>query len=141
MSNALETQGVIFKVGDTTSPFGFSAIGEITSFTGPGGSASVIDVSHLGSTAREKIMGLPDEGQFSFEGNYLTGDTNGQQALQADRAARTLRRFQISLTDSPATLVEFNGYVLEFSLSGGVDAVIAYSCTIEITGAVDWDVT
>lgn len=134
---SLETQGVVIARGDGGGPEVFNAIGEVVSFQGPGGSASVIDVTHLGSAAKEKRMGLMDEGQFTFEMNLDTADTQ-HDGLRADRAARTLRNFQVTLTDSPATVISFSAYVLSFSIQGAVDDKIAASVTLEISGAVTW---
>lgn len=139
MTDAIPTQGVVVARGNGASPEVFNAIAEIRSFDGPGGSASVIDASSLDSTAREKLMGLPDEGQFSFEANLVKGDTNGQDALRADRAARVARNFKVTLPDgSPETEITFTAYVLEFRITGGVDEVITAAITLEITGAVSY---
>lgn len=137
MSSAIETQGTELKRGDGATPEVFTTVGEVVSFTGPGGSASVIDVTHLLSTAREKRMGLPDEGQFTFEVNLIPSDT-AQIGLRTDRAARTLRNFQLVLTDVATTTLSFAAYVTGFSLSGGVDNVTKASVTLEISGAVTW---
>ncbi|MDY6844227.1 MAG: hypothetical protein SVW57_09090, partial [Thermodesulfobacteriota bacterium] len=74
-------------------------IGDITSFNGPTGSAAVIDVTNLGSTAKEKMMGIPDEGQFSFEVNLNTTATALHRTLKDDRAERAERTFDVRLTD------------------------------------------
>ena len=134
-SSALETQGVLIQRGDGASPEVFTTIPEIVSFDGPGGSASEIDVSDLASSAREFRMGLKDEGDFSFEMMYLPNNAQ-HSGLQDDRTNRTLRSFQIVLTDSPQSYLKFTGYVREFSISGGVDDVIRASVTLRISGAV-----
>jgi len=134
-SSALETQGVLIQRGDNASPNVWSAIPEIVSFDGPGGSASEIDVSDLDSTAREFRMGLKDEGDFSFEMMYLPNNTV-HSGLQDDRTNRTLRNFRVVLTDSPQSTMTFTAYVREFSVSGGVDDVIRASVTLRISGAV-----
>ncbi len=136
-SNALETQGVVFKRGQGDDPETFTAVGEVVSFSGPGGTASVIDVTSLESTAREKLMGISDEGQFTFDMNMVP-DNAQQIGLKDDRAARDLRNFRLELTDIPATILSFAGYVLGFALAGGVDDKITASVTVEITGAVTW---
>lgn len=135
-STALETQGVTLAISDeTASPWTYDTVGEISNFTGPGGQATVIDVSDLDSTFREKRMGLPDEGQFSLDIFYVPADV--QHALfRTQRASRALTYFQITFTDSPATVWTFAGYVLGFEVSGGVDDVVKASVTIEITGAI-----
>lgn len=135
---SLETQGVTIARGDGGTPTEiFSAIGEVISFQGPGGSASVIDVTNLSSLAKEKRMGLGDEGQFTFELNLDTADAE-QTGLRADRTARVLRNFELTLTDSPATVLSFSAYVLSFSIQGGVDDKVGASVTLEISGVVTW---
>ena len=62
----VESQGTTLGRGDAASPEVFTSIGEVTQIGGPTGSATVIDISNLSSTRREKIMGLPDEGQVNI---------------------------------------------------------------------------
>jgi len=134
MSN-LESQGTVLQVGDGASPEVFTACGEVKEIGGPSGSAPVIDVSNLSSTKREKIMGLPDEGQVSIQCNYDHNDTV-QAALRAARTARTAKNFKIITSDSPSETLSFTAYVLEFSLSFAVDEVVTLTVTLEITDAV-----
>jgi len=135
-SQALEAQGTVLKIGDSASPEVFTAIPEIKNFTGPGGSAAVIDVTDLSSAAKEKRMGLADEGQLSFVIHYIPSDTQ-HAALRAARASRVETNFQIEFTDaSPATVWSFSGFVTTFSVAGSVDGVIEGNVTIEITGAI-----
>jgi hypothetical protein len=135
-SQALEAQGTVLKIGNGASPEVFTAISEIKNFTGPGGAAAVIDVTDLSSLAKEKRMGLADEGQLSFVLHYIPSDTQ-HAALRAARASRVETNFQIEFTDaSPSTVWSFSGFVTNFSVSGSVDGVIEGNVTIEITGAI-----
>lgn len=136
---AIESQGITIGMSDgSMSPITYNDIGNITSFTGPGGQASVIDVTNLDSTAKEKLMGLPDEGQFSIDIN-LDPDNTQHQALRTARANRALTYFKITLTDtSPATAITFQGYVLGFSINGSVDQVVKATVTIEVDGPVSY---
>ena len=131
----LESQGTVLKIGDGNSPEVFTAVGEIKEIGGPSGSAPVIDVSNLSSTKREKIMGLPDEGQVSMSLNYDHNDAQ-QTALRTARTARTAKNFTIETSDSPSQTLSFTAYVLEFSLSFAVDEVVGLTVTLEITDAV-----
>ena len=131
----LESQGTVLQIGDAASPEVFNAIGEIKEIGGPTGSAPVIDVSNLSSTRREKIMGLPDEGQVSLGLNYDHNDTY-QAALRTHRANRTPANFRIITSDSPSETIAFTAYVLEFSLDFSVDAVVNLTVTLEITAEV-----
>jgi hypothetical protein len=93
----------------------------------------MIDTSHLKSTRKEKIMGLPDEGQFALTINWVPDDT-GQIAVQAARASRLVKHFKVTYSNS--SIQTFDGFVLGFSSSGAVDGKMAGSITIEISGAV-----
>lgn len=134
-SNALSSQGVDLKIGDGTSPEAFTSIGELTGIDGPGGQASVQDVTDLLSVAKEKKMGLPDEGQITLEMNFLPQDTQHAQ-LRTDRVNQTERNFQLVFTDSPATTWSFSAYVTGLSISNAVDATMTGSITLEVTGAI-----
>lgn len=135
-SNAIETQGVVIKRGDGTgSPETFTVIPEVISFDGPGGSGNVIDVTDLSSLAKEKRMGLHDEGQLTLEINYIP-DNTVHADLRSDRENRTLRNFQIVFTDTSDTTFDFAAFVTGFSISGGVDGVVTASVTLEISGAI-----
>ena len=136
MPSAIESQGVVlaYSIG---SPTEFVTIANVTGFNGPGGAASVIDVSNLASTAKEKLMGLPDEGQFTLDLN-LDPDAASHQALRNQRAARARTEFKITFTDVTPAVAQFSGFVLGFSIQGAVDAAIKASVTIEIDGPVTW---
>ena len=129
----ISAQGIVITMDPgATTPV---VISNVTSFDGPSGSATVIDATTLASTAKEKLMGLPDEGQFSFEFNYDPNNTS-HLALANARAARALKTFEVDFngTDKAA----FSGYVTNFSVQGAVDDLVAGAATIEITGAVTW---
>ena len=134
MPSAIESQGVVlsYSVGSPTS---FASIGNVTGFNGPGGAASVIDTTNLASTAHEKLMGLPDEGQLTMDINY-DPDNASHIALRAARRARTRVEFRITYTDTTPTTDTFFGYVLGFAVQGAVDQQIKASITIEIDGPV-----
>ena len=134
MPSAIESQGIVlsYSIG---SPTEFAPIGNVTGFTGPGGAAAVIDISNLDSTAKEKLMGLPDEGQLTLDINY-DPDNASHIALRGARRARTRCEFSIALTDATPTTLSFFGYVLGFSLTASVDAALKASMTIEIDGPV-----
>ena len=133
MSNAIETQGFKFEIGNGDSPLTYTEVKEVVSFNGFDGKASEIDVTHLRSTAKEFLMGLRDFGNFNLETNYLPSDA-GQDAMRAAQASREVQDFKITFSDD--TSATFQGYVLSNPLSGGVDSKVSGSFDIRITGAV-----
>lgn len=135
-SNAIDAQGIVIAIGDGATPTeAFTTIPEVKSFSGPGGSASVIDVTDLQSAAKEKRMGLQDEGQLTLSINYIP-DNAVHQGLRTDRANQTKRNFRMTFTDTGATVWDFAAFVTGFSVSGGVDGVVEASVTLEISGAI-----
>lgn len=137
---AFGSQGTLFYWSSSTSPTTNNPIGEVKSFNGPSGSAGIIDKSHLGSTAKEKMIGLPDEGQITFECNLLTSAASGQQMMRADRRTRSQKAWSIIFADATASPTRLNGvgYCTGFAVSGGVDDVVKASITVEIDGGVSW---
>lgn len=132
---ALRSEGTVLSRGDGETPEVFSPLGTVRSITGMGGgSPTVIDVSHLGSAFREKLLGLRDEGQLTFELQW-DGEDETFRAIWADRAAGTLRNWRIELPDDPSTVFTFSAYVMTAELSIETDAAVTVSVTLEISGA------
>ena len=88
-STAITAQGIAIARFGTTA---FETIPNVVSFQGPGGQAAVIDVTNLASTAKEKRVGLRDEGQLSLTLHYNPDDLV-HQGLRTDRANRVRRQF------------------------------------------------
>lgn len=132
MSNASQAQGISLsiKVGSA-----YVHIAEIKDFSAFGGSAAVIDITNLDSQAKEKLMGLQDFGQVTFNFNHIASDA-GQVALETAKASRLKQDFNLTLTDTPATTYSFSAFVLSKGISGGVEQAVSGSCTVEITGEV-----
>ena len=131
-STAITAQGIAIARKGIAA---FETIPNVVSFQGPGGQATVIDVTNLTSTSKEKRVGLRDEGQLSLTLHYDPANTV-HQGLIADRAARTRQQFQITFSDATPTIWTFYGYVTQFNVQGGVDAVVQASVTIEIDGEI-----
>ena len=134
---AIEAQGCRFFWSTSTAQSTAQKIGEVTDFNGPGGAAAVIDISHLESTAKEKLIGLRDEGQFGMTLNYNPTDA-GQIALKADRASRTKRKGLIKFNDTATNMAVFKGYCQQFQIQGAVDGKVVANTVIEITGGVTY---
>ena len=143
----IESQGTVFFWSATTaaSTAATRTVGQVVGFTGPGGAANVIDVTHLGSTMREKRMGLPDEGTFTMDVLLDMTESSGQQSIRADRATRTMKKAVVMLNDSTVaasqTRISFDAYCTGFSVTGAVDDVVKAAVTLEITGAATYSST
>ena len=134
---AIVSQGCVLYWSTTTSLSTVISVGQVVGFNGPTGSANVIDASHLGSTAKEKMIGLRDEGQITLDCLLAPADS-GQVKLRECRAARTQGNWAIKMTDTAITMLNGHGYVSGFSVTGAVDQIVKASITIEISGAVTY---
>lgn len=135
-AQTIESQGVVIQIA-VGSPTSYQTINNVFDFSGPGGQASVIDITNLASTAREKRMGLPDEGQFSFNIHFNPDDTS-HQAIRDARKNRTACELRVTFTDTTPTTATFACNVLGFVVGGSVDDVVKVAVTCEINGAVTW---
>lgn len=136
-TKAFNAQGTVIKRGNGASVESFTSIGEVKNFNGPSGSANVLDATHLESTAREKVMGLPDEGEITLTMNF--DPTSAQhQGLIADRANRVKRNFEQVFSDTGAAKASFAAYVTGFAIVGAVDAICEANVTLAISGPLTW---
>jgi hypothetical protein len=135
-TSALESQGMIIAYLDVSgSPEVYTTIPEVSSISGPDGSASEINVSDLSSAAQEFKMGLIDSGSVTLEFFYIPQNAV-HSTLRTNWSTNILTGFRITYTDSPETTHTFNAYVQNFSISAGVDAALVGSMTLRIDGIV-----
>ena len=121
---------------ESATPGTFTTIGGVRTFSGPGGQANVIDATTLSSTGKEKLIGLKDEGQLSLSCVHLPTDP-GQILVQSARATGLAKNFRITFSDPDDTVMEFSGFALGYTMSGGVDELTAVEIAIEISGAIE----
>jgi hypothetical protein len=123
----------------TTSASTLVAIGEIVDFSGPGGQAAVIDVTHLQSTVKGKVMCVSDEGQLTLGLNFEATNA-GQISLRDARSARSKRKCTLKFPASGGSTIAavFEAYCLGFTVSGAVDSKQSANVVIEIAGQVTW---
>ena len=135
-SNAVSGVGTQFKraEGDSSAPT-FTAISEINSISGPNMSRDTIDVTSLDSTGgyREFIGGFRDGGELTMEMNFTIA---GFDLMKDDFESAALRDYQVVLSDTGNTTLEFAGLVTSLGLTVPMDDKITASVTIKISGEV-----
>ena len=127
-STAITSKGTDITIGAV-------AIANVVSFTGFDGESAEIDVSNLQSTSKEYLVGLSDGGgSFTMEVHPDFSDP-GQEAVRAAALSGASSAFVLTLSDlSTAT---FNALVKNgTSMNGAVDAAIAGSFSLKVTGDV-----
>jgi hypothetical protein len=91
-------QGTLLHINVDGSPTNFQKIGTSRLLRVRAARDTVLDASNLDSVAREKLPGLPDEGQFTFKINLDPADTV-HLAVKTARRNRTLCEFKLTLTE------------------------------------------
>ena len=119
----------------TASPQTFSKVGNVQDFTPDGGTATVIDVTNMDSTAKEKRQGLQDNGNYAL--TYDADDTDvGQLRLLAARAAQAVVVFK-QFYPGGLKIRAWQGFVQKVTEpAAGVDKVLRSSATIVVTGPI-----
>jgi len=102
---------------------------------GPGGAAAVIDATTLVNKAKRKRMGLADEGQVNCTVHYVPGNL-AHETLRTARKARKAVQLELAFADEPTTYWSFEGYVLSFPVTAGVDALVESAVSIEVNGEI-----
>ena len=137
---AKESQGIIAYWATTTTYATAAAnvVGEVMGFSGPGMNVNVIDVTHLQSTAKEKMIGLYDGGDITLNVNCVVTD-DGQTKLRECLAARTKGSLLLQLiTAATSQKIGVEGYCTGLSITGAVDNVLKSDVTIAVTGGVSF---
>jgi hypothetical protein len=135
---AKESQGIIAYIATTTVVSTNIAVGEVVGFSGPSLTANVIDVTNLGSTAKEKLVGVYDGGQITLNCNCLVTDS-GQTKAREMLAARTKGSLMIQLSSAATTQkINLEGFVVGLNITGAVDAKLAADLTWAVTGGASF---
>jgi hypothetical protein len=120
----------------TATPVAFTEIDDVKSIKFATGSRTEMDVTNLKSTAKEKILGLKDNGS-------VTGDINidltspGQTAFRASLGSDDVKVFRVTLPGSAGTCT-FNGQAKKLDESGAVDSPFSGSYEIAVKGDYTW---
>jgi len=130
--------------GDGASPENFVSILGIKSISGPSMSRDIHDVTDMQSgTFREKIGGLVDGGEITFEANFLPRDPTQYQEEggfmgEFDMSSCDSRRnWRILIPDcvgEPPSYFEFAGIVSGMNVEMPMDDVMGFSGTITVSG-------
>ena len=132
-TSAIMAQGVVLtREGDP--------IAEITKISPQSNKQDTVDVTTLSSVGnyREFIAGWKDAGELQIEGNFVAGDTLGQQMLLADFEAGTVSSYVLTFPTAITATLAFEALVTEFGIGGfAVGDKVPFSATLKISGASD----
>jgi hypothetical protein len=118
----------------------YHAIQGVTNIGGPNFSKAEIDVTHMGSTAKEyKAAALSDAGTLTFGLQYApTNFVHSYIVSQSAMAGGATDIFRMTFSD--ASKWGFSGSFLEFNLNADDPAqgILTADCSVRLTGAVNF---
>jgi predicted secreted protein len=143
--NALLGQGCVLATAtNAAGTVGLTVIGEVGSLSGPTMSSDQIDVTSMESLGgfREKIAGLTDPGELSFDIFYVPDNASHQLLLDL-LLAKNVKYWQLQLPIAPGAVVpsgvwQFQASVTAFEADIPVDDAMKASITLTISGLPDW---
>jgi Lambda phage tail tube protein, TTP len=141
MSQKLLTAGSTFEITELGSPHAWVVCGGVTGVSGlRSGTAAEIDVTDLQSSAKEFLLGFPDEGTATVDLIYDPADP-GQVILETLKNSLDVNEFRVGIRNPLAgspdrTYFTFSARVTTFPFTLGVDAAITGSVGLRITGSV-----
>lgn len=125
-----------YSSAGTATPVAWTQIKEIKNIKFATGSRSEIDVTNLDSTAKEKILGLKDNGSVTGDINIVLADP-GQIAFRASLGSDVVKDFRVTLPSSTG-VASFQGQAKKLDESGGVDGTFSGSIEITVKGDYSW---
>ena len=132
--NTLAAQGYgTYTSGGIWTPKTMTEVGEVRGITGAfDGEAQDIDVTHLRSTGKEYLTGLPEFGNVALNLWLPSTADAGQTRLRNLRETQTAEAFTITLASG--LVAAFVGLVKSFALTGlEVDGAVQVSCAIKVS--------
>lgn len=137
MTTALIGYGATLSIGNVATN-ALTVIAEVTGISLPNPETAEVEATHFGSPnrRREYIAGLIEDGEGTFEINYVPGGATAA-LIQGVQNAGLTRAFKIVLPNTTGTW-EITGSLIirSFERQVPIDDLMTASLTVRFTGAV-----
>lgn len=142
-TSAMNAHGTLLKLGDGAMSEAFTTIAEVLDINGPNLARGSLDAtSHSSGGWKEKVAGIKDGGQVTFDINWVPGNathanSTGLLSFFDDGEAHN---FQLVENDASTLTWSFAAICTGFTTTKPVDGIRKGSITLDITGAVTYPV-
>lgn len=109
----------------------FAQVGQVHNIGAPSGEANDIETTHLDSTAKEYLIGLPDNGSIEIGMNALSGDAGHSVAIAAlnDQNRRWLK-----VIWSNGNVWSITVLIKKYTWSAGIDNKVDAAMNMRTSG-------
>ena len=139
---ALKAQQSFIEVfNNTVSPGAYAEIEEVNNITGPDGKAKLIDTTHLRSTGKEYLQGIPDFGQIALDLNF-TGATQQIFLRNMYSSQSPAKPFRLRIPDDVTAfhhVFTFNAICTSWALDLKTDDKAGLKINLQISGGVTYE--
>jgi hypothetical protein len=127
--------GAVLKIGNVASPTAFATIEGIHNGPEGGGwAARVIEAIHHSSTVVKKKASFLDLPDLTFSIYFDSADTV-HGTLQTAAQAKTVKKFEYTMTDTGGQIMTFDGVVTNFTFSNNPEEWNVANVTVSFFGA------
>lgn len=141
MTDARIGYGTIYEIWDAslTTP-AFVEVAEVINVTPGEATADRIDATHMQSPnrRREYISGLIDNGEASFEINWVPGSATDELLRDLFESGETVEHRITFPGDAPRPTVTFDASIIGFSKAIPIDDRMTATITVAVSGAETW---
>ncbi|NLN25333.1 MAG: hypothetical protein GX163_06740 [Bacteroidetes bacterium] len=133
--------GTQFKLGDSSLPETFAAIGGLKSISGIGASRDPIDISTLETNGWDQIMpGIKKSKQITLEVNFDTDDATHDWDTGLISNFNDNVKANAQLVFPNGVIFSFEVYVVDFEINGfEVDGIISGTFIVKPTGIMSFN--
>ena len=136
MATRVPAKGTVLSVGGASSNAAYSPQAQVRSIGDLGGDAGEIDCTDLASTAKEFLMGLPDNGECPVTLAFDPA-TAAHVAFFTRHTTQELTYYKVILADVGVMEWKFRAYVKGFKITGMTpDNLIEAVATLRLSGAI-----
>lgn len=137
VNKAVSTQGFKLEIAPPVTgggPLVYTEVSQETDIPDPSTTTSDLDATNLASTEKEYINGLGDSSVINITGQRVSTDA-GQNLLR-DNVGLAPVTFRNTYSDG--SILTYTATIKKFGVTGSVDAVMMFTCSIRATGAQTW---
>jgi predicted secreted protein len=139
MTDARIGYGTIYEIFDPVAKK-FVAVAEVINVTPGEATADRIDATHMQSPGRrrEYISGLIDNGEASFEINWVPGSATDERLRTLFESGQTVQHRITFPGGAPRLTVTYEASIIGFSKAIPIDDRMTATITVAVSGAETW---
>lgn len=127
-------KGIQFQISNGAATPVYTTVAEVTDLQGPGITVPTTELTHHQSEAGEHAAGIPDWGEVTIEGNFLSDHATQDDATGLISTLGSENDCRIVWPNAAATTWSFAAMMTAFRPSAPVTGKLGFSATFKLNG-------